>query len=676
MLERKGQLEVSGDKPGSRTFASSAKATESGLNGSQANGARRVRERQASKIGGAVLNGSSGKGGSPARERSAGKRSRADAQAPRRSPISGSHVNGVRSNLVRIDGAGLGDDPGRWEVRFHQLVGLASDPFLETDGEATATEWNEQAERVFGWRRAEVVGRPVADLLLPDRHQEKFSDQLEGLRRRVEAEGVVESRPQELYLVHRDGHEVHVLGTVYAVQIGGEVRIGGFLHDLSSEDAADEALAHAQLYDALTGLPNRTLFTFRLTRALASGNGSPGEIAVLVVDLDRFKGINDALGYEVGDEVLVTVAQRILESDGSADLIARLGGDVFLALFEGEDAEPTASAFARRVLQAISEPLTAGGTEVFVTASIGIASTAGSGSDSTSLLANADSALHEAKQRGGGSLEVFGEAMRVHVLNRTLTEHSLHRALERAELQLFYQPVVDIHGERAVGVEALLRWNHPDQGLVFPDKFIPVAEESGLIIPIGAWVMREACEQLERWRVDHWSGPNGAMEVNLSARQIDHPDVVETVERILAQTGVMPANLTLEITESALMNDAKAALEVLRALKSLGVTLAIDDFGTGYSSLSYLQRFPLDILKVDKSFVDTLGMESEGSEIVAAVINLAHALGLQVIAEGVETEQQLEVLQRLDCDFAQGYLFSRPVPATDLVAKFPLRLGV
>jgi len=234
---------------------------------------------------------------------------------------------------------------------------------------------------------------------------------------------------------------------------------------------------------------------------------------------------------------------------------------------------------------------------------------------------------------------------------------------------------VEISGSRAIGVEALIRWQHPDQGLVAPYRFIPVAEENGLIIPIGAWVLEEACHQLRDWQAEGATGPRGSVEVNLSARQIDHPEIVGTVEQILATTGLPPENLTLEITESALMRDAESALQVLRALKSLGVSLAIDDFGTGYSSLSYLQRFPLDILKVDKSFVDELGERAEGAEIVAAVINLAHALGLRVVAEGVETTEQLAVLEQLNCDFAQGFLFSRPVPAVTLIQDFNLALG-
>jgi diguanylate cyclase (GGDEF)-like protein len=397
--------------------------------------------------------------------------------------------------------------------------------------------------------------------------------------------------------------------------------------------------------------------------------------ALLVLDLDRFKAINDALGHEVGDEVLVAVAGRLVAANGTAEVVARLGGDEFLVLFDRPDAVAEAEGFSERVLKALALPIAAGTGEVFITASIGIASTSSRVTEATPLLSNADAAMYQAKKRGGGSVEVFGEAMRVRVLDRMNTEHSLHRALERSELRLFYQPVVEIKENRAIGVEALLRWDHPDQGLVTPNRFIPVAEESGLIIPIGAWVLHEACHQLRRWQMKRSGGLQGAMEVNLSARQVDDPEIVDTVEHILTESGLAPSDLTLEITESALMNDAASALGVLHALKELGVTLAIDDFGTGYSSLSYLQRFPLDILKIDKTFVDELGIASEGSEIIAAVIKLAHALGLQVIAEGVESELQLEELERLDCDFAQGYLFSRPVPAHELVDAFPERIG-
>jgi EAL domain-containing protein (putative c-di-GMP-specific phosphodiesterase class I) len=358
-------------------------------------------------------------------------------------------------------------------------------------------------------------------------------------------------------------------------------------------------------------------------------------------------------------------------------------------MFETHDhsARVEAEQFSQRALALLEEPFHVGGTEVFLTASVGIAFTSDPETGATRLLSNAGGALHETKAAGGAAFTVYGEAIRRHVVERMSTEHSLHHALNRGELRVLYQPVIDISrplptdpsdGEvrttrtpaHIVAVEALVRWCPPDREMVAPERFIPVAEESGLIIPIGTWVLKEACEQMYRWRSVGHSTPNGSVEVNLSARQIDHPDLVPTVERILSETGLDPENLTLEITESALMRDGPAALVVLQALKALGVSLAIDDFGTGYSSLSYLQRFPLDILKIDKSFVDDLG-KGRGAAIVSAVINLAHALGLKVVAEGVENEQQLEVLRELSCDFAQGFLFSEPLQALEL-GQFPM----
>jgi EAL domain-containing protein (putative c-di-GMP-specific phosphodiesterase class I) len=315
------------------------------------------------------------------------------------------------------------------------------------------------------------------------------------------------------------------------------------------------------------------------------------------------------------------------------------------------------------------------GAEVFLDASVGVALNTFGIDDPADLLAHAEAAMYQAKRRGGFGVETFGESLRIEVIDRMATEHSLHRALERSELTLHYQPVVEVGGATSVAVEALIRWRHPEQGMVSPGRFIPVAEESGLIIPIGAWVLEQACSQAHDWHQLGRVGPKGSVEVNLSARQIDDPEIVQTVAEILARTGLPPEHLTLEITESALMRDAASALVVLSALKEIGVLLAIDDFGTGYSSLSYLQRFPLDIVKVDRMFVQELGMRTGGDEIVSAVIQLAHALDLEVVAEGVETEQQLDVLRSLECDFAQGFLFSRPVPASELRSLFGLQLS-
>jgi diguanylate cyclase (GGDEF)-like protein len=395
---------------------------------------------------------------------------------------------------------------------------------------------------------------------------------------------------------------------------------------------------------------------------------------VVLLDLDRFKAVNNSMGHDAGDTVLASVAQRLQRVAFAGELIARFGGDEFLALFQNPTghAQTDALAFIERARRALSEPFDVNGAEVFLDASMGVALNTFGVDDGALLVANAESAMYRAKRRGGSSVETFGESMRIEMLDRMTTEHSLHRALERSELMLHYQPVVEIHGATTVGVEALIRWQHPDQGLVSPYRFIPVAEESGLIIPIGAWVIEQACHQLSDWNHQGRTGPQGSVDVNLSARQIDDPRIVRTVEEILSRTGLPPEYLTLEITESALMEDAASALSVLRALKEIGVQLAIDDFGTGYSSLSYLQRLPLDFLKVDQSFVEALGVNAEGEAIVCAVINLAHALGLKVVAEGVETTEQLEILRSFRCDMAQGFLFSRPLPAAEIVTAFGL----
>ena len=566
--------------------------------------------------------------------------------------------------------------------RFRQVIDSCRDAFVEVNSDYEVTEWSRQAEDLFGWTREEMTGRPVADIFDPEA-ADLVREGIRALRNNALADpggasiftGDDQPLILEMGMVHRDGSIVRASGAVFATGSGSDFRLGGFVHRAESEPPVSaEALARDRLHDPLTGLPTRSLFTARLTAAIDELAQRPGSVAVVVFDLDRFKSINDAMGHDVGDELLVAVVSRLRMAGGPVrPLLARLGGDEFLALFEQPvvGARVAAVEFAERALAALEDPFDIGGSEIFLTASVGISATEDTGADATTLLSNADAAMHETKAAGGGAQRFFGEAMRQQVVERMTTEHSLHRALDRRELTLFYQPVVAISGSGTIGVEALIRWQHPEQGLVPPDRFIPVAEESGLIIPIGAWVLEEACRQLHRWRESGDTSPAGTMEVNLSARQIDHPELVSTVENILEQTGLPPENLTLEITESALMRDAVSALQVLQALKSIGVALAIDDFGTGYSSLSYLQRFPLDILKVDKSFVDELGLD-QGTEIVAAVINLAHALGLNVVAEGVETEEQLGALQQLGCDYAQGYLFSRPVPASELAAGFAL----
>jgi diguanylate cyclase (GGDEF)-like protein/PAS domain S-box-containing protein len=572
-----------------------------------------------------------------------------------------------------------------WRHRCSSFVALWPEPFLEVDSAGTVLEWNPRAEEVFGWLRHEVVGRPVAETLLPDGLDQAFlgaGSELSGLLDPLRT-GAANGLQRRFEVVHGEGHRVAVDARLFVTGQGPSRGLGGFVRPALSpaatgpDPAAGPWRDRARREDLLTGLPNRVHFGERLAAAVTDSQGVPGSVAVVLIDLDRFKTINNTMGHDFGDLVLASVASRLLKVAGDADLVARFGGDEFLALFTNGagNAHMDASAFIDRVRAALIEPFTVEGTEVFLDASVGVALNTFGVDDTAELLSNAEAAMYQAKGRGGSGAETFGESMRIEVLDRMSTEHSLHRALERSELMLHYQPVVELEGVTTVGVEALVRWQHPAQGLVSPYRFIPVAEESGLIIPIGAWVLEEACHQLQDWQRPGQSGSHGSVEVNLSARQIDDPRIVRTVEQILSRTGLAPGHLTLEITESALMRNAASALSVLAALKELGVQLAIDDFGTGYSSLTYLQRFPLDILKVDRSFVEELGVSVEGEEIVSAVISLAHALGLRVVAEGVETTLQLEVLQAFECDLAQGYLFSKPLPASEIVASFGLPLS-
>ncbi len=536
-------------------------------------------------------------------------------------------------------------------------------------------EWNAGAEELLGWERDEVVGRFVADTLLPGGFARSAFGVLladskgTGPVATTDSEGP--SGGLSLVLRHRSGHRLRAEGRLFAAGEGTDRTVAAFLRDVVDRDRAGRELRR----DPVTGLPDRPEFGSRLAEAADAGTGIPGSVAVVLLDLDRFKSVNNSLGHAAGDAVLGAVARRLEGVAPRVDCLARSGGDEFLALIcdAGGRADRQAAVFVERVRLALSRPFVLEGSEVFLGGSVGIALNTFGVDDPEELLAHAEAAMYQAKRRGGFAVETFEESLRIEVLDRVTTERSLHRALERSELLLHYQPVVELEGATTVGVEALVRWEHPDRGLVGPQRFIPVAEESGLIIPIGAWVLEQACTQLRDWHRLGNSGPRGSVEVNLSARQIDDPEIVPTVEKILDRTGLSPEHLTLEITESALMKDAAAALVVLRALKDIGVLLAIDDFGTGYSSLSYLQRFPLDIVKVDRMFIEVLGGGPEGEEIVSAVISLAHALGLKVVAEGVETVEQLIVLRRLRCDFAQGYLFSRPLPAEEFQAGFGLQ---
>ncbi len=427
---------------------------------------------------------------------------------------------------------------------------------------------------------------------------------------------------------------------------------------------ADERLAYLAHYDAVTSLPNRALFRDRLTRALARADRNERSVALMFLDLDRFKAINDTLGHDAGDVLLKSVAERLVSGLRRVDTVARLGGDEFAVILEGIRRPEEAATVAQKLLTAMARPFTLDGQEVFVGLSVGIAMYREGGEDAKTLIRNADAAMYRAKEQGRNNFQFYKPEFNIQVLERLALESSLRRALEREAFLLYYQPQVDLASGRIIGMEALLRWQHPERGLMSPAEFIPVAEETGLIVPIGEWVLRQACTQNRAWQAAGL--PPVRVAVNLSARQFRQRALAGTIARILNETGLDPQYLELELTESLLMENTQASSSILAELKAMGLQIAIDDFGTGYSSLSYLKRFPIDTLKIDQSFVAEITTDPDNAAIVIAIIALAHSLRLKVIAEGVETEDQLAFLRAQRCHMSQGYLFCRPLPAEAL----------
>jgi diguanylate cyclase (GGDEF)-like protein len=422
-------------------------------------------------------------------------------------------------------------------------------------------------------------------------------------------------------------------------------------------------LQHQASHDTLTGLPNRALLQDRLKQAIASATRSPSPIWIIFVDLDRFKLVNDSLGHKAGDAMLKQVATRLQSAVRESDTVARLGGDEFvLILPERVDGSGSLSAaVVQRILDALARPIIVEGHEFVTTCSMGIAVYPDDGADGETLMTRADIAMYSAKEAGRNNFRFYAPAMDERLLERLRLEGELRHALERNEFELHYQPQVDLRTGRIVGMESLLRWNHPELGMIPPGKFISLAEETGLIVPIGAWVIRTACAQTQAWQRAGLGRLRVA--VNLSARQFAQKNLAGSIMNILDETGLAAEDLEIELTESLVMTDVERAIGVLRDLKEIGVQLSIDDFGTGYSSLSYLKRFPIHVLKIDQSFVRDIAAGADDAAIVALIISLAHSLKLNVIAEGVETPEQLAYLNQHDCDEMQGYLFSKPLPA-------------
>jgi len=538
------------------------------------------------------------------------------------------------------------------------LAGAAEGLFdwdLRTDRIHYSSRWKSilgHQDREVGEAPGEWLGRVHADDAA--RVRAELDDHLEGRTPRFESEHRIKARDG-------DWRAVHVRALAIRDDEGRAVRLVGTHADVTRRKEAEARLVHQAIHDALTGLPNRLAFMERVERSLErSRRARDYAFAVLFVDIDRFKLVNESLGHMSGDQLLVAVSRRLTASLRPGDMVAHLGGDEFAILVDRINADLASTQVARRIQKDLAQPFDLGTREVFISASIGIALSTAGYLRPDDLLHDADSAMYRAKSRGTGRFEMFDRAMHARSLARLQLETDLRRAMDRRELRLHYQPIIALRGGRIAGFEALLRWQHPERGLLPPAEFLAVAEDTGLIVPIGSWVLHEACAQARAWQSRF--GPDTlTMSANLASTNFSQSDVIQAVEQALLHTGFPGRLLKLELTESAIMKDLEAVVRVLLALKKMEIGLHIDDFGTGYSSLSYLHSLPTDTLKVDRSFVGGMEERAGDNVIVRSIVELAHNLDRQVVAEGVETAAQLAQLRALDCEFGQGFFFSRPL---------------
>jgi len=543
------------------------------------------------------------------------------------------------------------------QVRLNSI----GDSVFCTDIAKNINYLNAVAEKMTGWSFEEAKNRLLGEILRIEvgDHGEVVSQQMDlalGQNRTVQL-------PAKGVFMRRDGRKIPVEGSVAPIRdrAGGNVGAVIVVRDVSSARAMALQMTHLAEHDSLTGLPNRWLFTDRTSQAIVLASRNSGTVAVLFLDLDGFKHINDSLGHAIGDQLLQSIAASLLDCVRTSDTVSRPGGDEFVVLLsELEHPEDVANA-ARRMLAAVAKPHSVGGHDLHITASIGMSVSPNDGEDAETLIKNADTAMYQAKANGRQSYQFFEPAMNVRAVERQSIEEGLRQALERGEFALHYQPKVHLGTGEITGAEALIRWTHPTRGAVSPGQFIPVAEDSGLILPIGNWVLREACRQAQLWA--EAGTPVPTIAVNVSAIEFRQGNFLESLFATLEETGLKPGALELELTESVLMNRAESAASVLRELRASGIRIAVDDFGTGYSSLSYLRKFPIDALKIDQSFVRQITMSADDTTIVAAIISIGRSMNLRVIAEGVETAKELAFLRDHQCDEGQGYYFSRPVPA-------------
>jgi len=553
------------------------------------------------------------------------------------------------------------------EERYRTLTENTYDLICEIDGGSRYLYLSPNYKDVLGYEPGELVGRKVTDFVYPEDY----------LPVKLAFRRVFENNTlgQVIYrFIHKNGELRWFESTGKTYQtVTGERRVVFVSRDITERQRYEETIRHQAFHDSLTGLPNRMLFKDRLTLAIAHAKRNKQMLAVLFLDLDRFKLINDTLGHDMGDQLLKCIAERLTGCVREDDTVARLGGDEFTILLPEITQVESVAKVAQKILEMIREPLVIEDHELYITTSIGIVLYPNDGEDAETLLKNADTAMYRAKEKGKNNYQIYTPAMNARALERLAMENGLRRALERNEFVVYYQPKVNINTGKIVGMEALVRWQTPDRGLLPPGEFIPLAEDTGLIVPIGEWVLRTACAQNKAWQDAGY--PPVRVAVNLSARQFHLQNLVEVVSRILKETGLAPEWLELEITESVAMQNAEYTVKMLKELKEMGIQLAIDDFGTGYSSLSYLKRFPINKLKIDRSFVNEIGLDQDNEAIASTVIVLGQSLKLGVVAEGVETEEQCDFLKQHQCDEMQGFLFGKPVSADEfeeLLGRFTL----
>ena len=562
--------------------------------------------------------------------------------------------------------SGKKDEQLRFQAKLLDAVGQS---VIATDLEGKVLYWNRGAQELYGWSPGEALGRNLRVLTVP----EEALDQAEAIRSELWAGRTWSG---EMLLRRKDGSHVSVLGTAtpFFDDRGNLAGMIGVSTDISERKALEEELERRASHDPLTGLPNRHTFVDRLGMALLrTKRGKEGrKVGVLFMDLDGFKNVNDSLGHEAGDRLLVTVAERLKKRLRPEDVLARFGGDEFAVLLEEvEDASETIRV-AQRIAEALREPFTVNDHQVNLSTSVGIAlGSAQAKDDPEGMLREADVAMYRAKEQGPGRFAVFDPDMQTRAQERVELEAELRRALEQGEFVLYYQPEVSLYNGSMVGLEALLRWQHPEKGLLKPSAFVPLAEETDVIAPIGRWVLEEACRQAKRWEEEHPLASPMTMEVNLSSKQLRRRELARTVEEALTRAGVEAHTLALDITETVLIGASEHNAQALEALKKMGIRLSLDDFGTGYSSLSYLKRLPVDRVKVDRSFVKGLGGNATDTAVVRMIIELCHTLGVEVLAEGVETSEQAALLKDMGCDVGQGYYFARPLRSEELAEQLP-----